>query len=633
MDVTAVSNKIYEELMAGYAAKGLKTPDNKAAELESQGWRVWLSTLFPFWFEEEFSADHIKYWDLRWSVFNRIKNREAVSEEELAALLILGRGLGKSATIEAARIMKGALLNGGYSLMISETEDQAQEHLGNCRFLIEHPDSQLLKYYPQMAIADNATAMKGMPTADRREMFICQNGWILKAKGLEAKMRGLRVGNQRPDDISLDDIDDVNDSVMRSMNKERIIGASILPVLPRGDGTIDVGQNIILEHGVVNRVYLGKTDILTERTIIGPSPAFTHLDISSEFDATGKVKHTILDASIASWGGLNIQRAQKFLNNSGEAIFRAEYQNEFDQFKAGRVIPEYDEESQIITWSQFEKVYGVRYIPQHWKSFVGLDVGYSEGMYPHYSAWVFIATAAQNSALPGKAFVYRARAFSGTSIDDQATTIKSEMWEHEKPTQWQMSHERTGEMMTLIQKYQLPFQKFKHYKAEDGVAQWRHVSKRDRSKPHPFHSDVPQDDGTYRIGTPQLYYIVDDDQKLMAKDDKGMRLLREQVPTWEYVPVKLTESGMTQQKPSKMNDDFCDALKCSIAYFLPISTAKTANEKFNDKLAEMELTMEVIQEAPDNERMLRLMTARQDQVNGFLHKQKKSAGGLPWRRN
>lgn len=560
------------------AAKGITVPVNKAAELEKQGWRVWLTTLFPFWFDDEFSADHIKYWELRWGVFHKIRRKESVADHELVALLILGRGLGKSSTIEAARIMKGALLGGGYSLMISETEDQAQEHLGNCRFLIENPDSKLLEYYPEMAIADNATAMKGMPTADRREMFICQNGWILKAKGLAAKMRGLRVGNQRPDDISLDDIDDVNDSLAVSLNKLRLITASILPVLPRGEGTVDVGQNLIGDHSVVNLILTGKTDALTERTEIGPSSAFTVLDIESNVDDTGKLRHKIMPTSIPSWAGLNVQRAQKFLNNSGLETFRAEYQNEFDQFKSGKVVSNYDEKRQIITWSQFQAIYGDRRIPAHWKCDAGLDVGYSEGQYPHYSAWVFVATSAANSALPGKVFVYRSRFFKGTSIDDQADSVKGDMWPDERVQMWKMSHERTGEMMTLNQKHKLPFSKFSHYRPEDGVPQWQHLSRPNRSEPNPFKDDS-QVNGEWAIGDCDFFYIVDDDQEHIPRDDKGHSNLRRQIPNWEYVPVKITDSGQTVQKPSKIDEDGCDALKGVLAYFGPVQTPITTEER------------------------------------------------------
>lgn len=596
-----------DRFLAEKQAEGAVLGNLKAFELEQQGPFVWLMTLFPFWFRSDFSEDQIAFWQLRWSVIQRYKRQQEedqkhnfredkdkvehykrlgiyVSAKESTVFEFWGRGLAKSATIEAARIMYGAILNSGYSLMVSETDDQAQEHLGNCRILIEHPDSKLLEYYPDMAITETADALKGMPTADRKEMFICKNGWILRAKGLAAKMRGLRVGNQRPTEIALDDIDDVNDSLMVSLNKETLVTASILPILDKQRLVIDFGQNLITEHSFATRLFRGKSDALAERTIFGVTNAFVRLDIDTYTDETGKLRHRILPSSIPSWAGLNIDTAQRFLDNSGLQTFRAEYQNEFEQFKSGRVIPEFGDH-QIISWSDFEAVFGERKIPSHWIKKAGLDVGYSEGQHPHYSAWDFFTTSAMNTKYPGLVFCYRSRSFKGMSIDDQAANIQADMWSDESVTTWQMSHERTGEMMTLNQKYGFNFTKFEYYKAEDGVAQWRHLSRSDPEKFNPF---------TGENGCPFLFYIVDDDQKIIPRDDNGMKLLREQVPMWEYVTVKITESGQTQQKPSKTNDDHCDVNKGILALFAPPAKGLTKVERIEAELADKGLAWEEI---------------------------------------
>jgi len=576
---------------------GRVRPSSKAPDLEARGWKTWLMTLFPFWFAEEFSNEHEQYWELYWSVLLAIKRGEVVSNSLLVVLLLLGRGLGKSSVLEAARIMRGAILGYGYSLIVSETEDQAQEHLGNCRILIEHPDSKLVEYYPLMAITDASDATKGLNTADRREMFICKNGYILRAKGLSAKMRGLRIGIYRPDDIAFDDVDDINDSLTLSASKLRVITASILPVQARENVTINVGQNLISSHSVVNQIYTGKSDALADRTVIGVANAFTVLDIESQIDDTGRMRHKILDSSVPSWAGFSVKRAQKFLDNSGLETFYAEYQNEFDQYRSGKVIPEYNEASQLITWSEFAKVYGERRIPQHWQCKAGLDVGYSEGRYPHYSGWTFIATAGLNSPVPNAVFLYRSKSFKGISIDDQAIEVKGEMYPNEKVVTWQMSHERTGEMLTLRQKYNLPFNKFQYYKKEDGVAQWRHLSKCDHTKPNPFKVDFELD-GEYKLGRPQLFYIVDDDQTVFARDDRGHKLFREQVSTWEYVPVKLTENGQTIQQPSKVNDDMLDAFRGILALFGPQAEGLTLDETVEAAMPEQYTIAEMRKRSP-----------------------------------
>jgi len=628
----AIPLEIQQRAMAAAAAAlklGVKPVVDYGTPLEKQGWRVWLLTLFPFWFSEDFSDEHIKYWELHWSAMMRIKRGEDVPNQDLVKMLLLGRGLGKSAIIEAARIMRGSILGRGYSLIISETDDQAQEHLGNCRILIEHPDSRLVEFYPNMAIADNADALKGMPTADRKEMFICKNGYIVRAKGLSAKMRGLRVGIHRPDDLAFDDVDDVNDSLAVSANKLRLITASILPVQARENVTVDVGQNLISEHSVVNQIFKGKTDALADRTVIGVANAFTQLDIESAIDETGKMRHVILETSIPSWKGFNIKRAQKFLDNSGLQTFYAEYQNEFDQFKSGKVISNYNEKAQVITWSQFEQVFGERRIPRHWHCLAGLDIGYSTGQYPHYSAWDFIATAGLNSPLPGSLFLYRSRSFMGISIDDQAVSIQSELYPEEMAMiqSWQMSHERTGEMMTLRQKYALPFNKFHFYKAEDGVAQWKHLSMCDKTKPNPFNDDEELDTG-WNIGKPTLYYIVDDEQEVFAQDDKGLKLFRDQVSTWEYVPVKLTESGQTMQKPAKVNEDHCDVVKSIIAFF----GARAADFSYEEKVeiamhpTLRTVVLDAMPDSPDKASLMQRRLLEEVKVRQELSKPVRSAG-------
>ena len=601
---------------------------DEAAALEAQGWEVWLRTLFPFVFGASFSADHAKFWTHKWNVLQRLKNGEEVPPGDLVTLIVLGRGMGKSTMAEVAALMRAAVVGECYLLYVCSTDDQAREHIANIKFLIEHPDSKLAQYYP--ALSEPREQRKGGADTWNKDTFITKSGAIFRAKGLNSSMRGLRVGTLRPNQIILDDIDDIKDSVAVAQNKLNVIKASILPVVT-DNATIDFPQNLITEHSVMNMIYAGISDALTERTVIGVTKAFTQLDVESIFDESGRIKHTIQQTSVPSWDGFDIKRAQKFLNASGLDTFLAEYQNELSRKKSGKVIPEYNEDVQIITWSEFEKVYGTRTIPLHWKAKAGLDIGYSEGQFPHWSAWVFVATAAENSPLPRKVFVYRSCSFKATSIDDQALAVKPMVME--KVESWQMSHERTGEMMTLKQKYGLPFQKFQNYRAEDGVPQWRHLSRIDRTKPHPFKEDTKDDEGMYRLGDCTLFYIVDDDQRYAPRDDKGHRLLREQVAAWEYVPIRLTATGQTRQKPSKVNDDMCDSLKGVLALFGPRVTTLTEHEKFEQRLEEKGLTPEHLESLSEVDKMA-LIQVRLVEENKFKAKQRKSKERRlnPWRR-
>ena len=83
-----------------------------------------------------------------------------------------------------------------------------------------------------------------------------------------------------------------------------------------------------------------------------------------------------------------------------------------------------------------------------------------------------------------------------------------------------------------------------------------------------------------------MFYIVDDEQIRFAHDDRGMKLLRDQVATWEYVPVKITETGMTAQKPSKVGDDVPDSIKSIVCWFGNEPTELTKEERIIEQMPE-----------------------------------------------
>ena len=416
-----------------------KTP--AAIELEKGDWRGWLMSVFPFAFEDEFSKDHEKFWELFWSLLLRIKKQQeylkfglpcpekyAIGENEWVILLILGRGLGKSATIEASAVMRGAILEGGYCLYICEAQDQAEEHIGNCKILIEHEESRLTEFYPRMAINENAV-IDGMKLKDRTDLFITLCGWICRAKGLNSKLRGLRKGGKRPDDINIDDIDGVNDSVAVSLKKLKQLTSSVIPTQARRFSTIKFGQNLIAETSVQNQILTGKSDALSARTVVGVTNTFEKFieneDYVSYLGEDGRVRWRILQTAVPTWSGVDLASAQKFLNDAGLFTFLAEYQNQFDHEKTEKVFFEYNEERQLIGWDDFERVMGYKYIPQHWNCGVGSDIGYSK---QSLSAWAFVATSAQNSPLPSHYFLYRGLTFCQDSIDDQAERIWEELF-------------------------------------------------------------------------------------------------------------------------------------------------------------------------------------------------------------
>ena len=475
--------------------------------------------------------------------------------------------------------MRGAILGGGYSLYVCEAQDQADEHVGNCKGLLEHPDSKLSNYYPGMVVVDGAT-VEGIKTKDRTDLFITQNGWICRGKGLNSKLRGLRMGNRRPDDIDIDDIDGVNDSLAVSLRKLKQLTSSVIPTQARRHTTIKFGQNLIAEQSVMNMIRSGKVDALASRTTIGVTNTFSYFNYESYTDeADGRLKHRILPDSIPTWAGVDISQAQKFLNDVGLETFLAEYQNEFEHLRNGRVIPEYEDvpgfRPHVIKWSQFRAKFEANRIPAHWQCELGLDIGYTP---EHLTAWSFVATSAANSPLPGKRFRYRGLTYTAPLLDDMAEDVQSKMWLGERLTRQRMSHEKKGERMTLNQKFGFNFQSCKSGKT-DGIPQWRHFLKRDQTRPHPFHEDTQLADGTWAMGEPSWFDIVDDDQFDMPRDDRGLKVHREQVVTWLYAPTPLKDSGMKESLPVKAYEDTNDSTRMITAEWGPGETPLTEKEQ------------------------------------------------------
>src|SRR5262249_15491721 len=152
---------------------------------------------------------------------------------------------------------------------------------------------------------------------------------------------------------------------------------------------------------VANQIYTRRSDVLKRRIVSGPFPAFKGLEVETRQTAEGPVD--VITAGSPTWPDIDLKACEIFLNDSGRPAFLAEYQHDFSASEQGRVIPEYDEALHVITWSEFQAVYGSPYIPEHWRREVGHDVGFTEA---HQSAWTWIATSAMNGPLPGLVFRY-----------------------------------------------------------------------------------------------------------------------------------------------------------------------------------------------------------------------------------
>jgi hypothetical protein len=153
---------------------------------------------------------------------------------------------------------------------------------------------------------------------------------------------------------------------------------------------------------------------------------------------------------------------------------------------------------------------------------------------------------------------------------------------------WNMSHEQKQRCAVYNAVYGLPFNQI-NPGADGGVDELRRHMRVDYKEPHPFKPG--------EMGYAQWFMVVDDDQYYedgagglvtKARDDKGLKLWREQIPKWRRPEPKLLESGyQTDAKPLKINDDTGNSLMMIyVQVGLPSEGQFTLDEKVEIQLPE-----------------------------------------------
>lgn len=553
----------------------------KAEALEKQGWQPWLKTLGPRSFFGSFAKAHKEFWDFYWKITRKRLSGQRLSLAERVFLSILSRGFGKSTNAEWAAIAEGALLGKGFVLYVCGTKELAKAHLESIRERLESPE--ILDYYP--GLANPQVGKFGQQFGWKQDVLVTASGWTVRAVGLNEAVRGVRRGDMRPTLIILDDIDDEEDSPAVIDKKLRRLARAILPTA--GRETVILGaQNLIHRNSVFNQIYTRKSPVLAERQISGPHKAFDDLEI--EFKVTDQGPRYFIKHARPTWKDFDIQSAQEFLNNSGPDNFLAEYQHDFRADHHGRVVHRYSEEANLITWAEFAKVYGFAEIPAHWKKYVGHDWG-STGLERHPSVVSMAAVSAMNSALPGKAFLFKGFTYGEEVLpDDIAIDLCKTVWPDWKEgllpvkrlehwVKWRMSHEAKSERDVYRKKYGLPFRAGAKEKTT-GIAQLNHYFRSDVSQPHPFKEDVYDlTSKTWKFGCPSLFLIVTEEEYHHPQGDAGLARWRDEFLNLEYVPPKLTDEGIKPAHPVKFRDDAFDSFKiCFIELALDVTALSEA---------------------------------------------------------
>ncbi|HWT01180.1 MAG TPA: hypothetical protein VN256_13105 [Pyrinomonadaceae bacterium] len=607
----------------------------QAAELECKGYLAWLQTLGRRTFSKPFASFHFEFWDWYWPVRFKLLRGEVLTPEEMTMLLIWGRGMGKSSHVEWACIAEGALGEGvtdepGFVGYVCDTEALAKGHIQSIRNRLDSP--QVAYYYP--GLSNPRVDKHGYQTAWRQDFLATSSHWGIIPIGLEEGVRGGRLFDLRFTMFVFDDIDSRKDSPAAVEKKMKIISHEILPA-----GTPDtlklVPQNLIHENGFVTQVYTRRSDILSERQESGPYPAFDDLEL--ELDSSSAGRKWKIKSARPTWPSIDLRAASVFLADSGKVAFLAEYQHDLESNKEGRVLRNYNDKLMVIRRSDFQRVYGQRFIPKNWPKRVFHDWSRTKSAY-HANIAGKLTVSNQNTKLPGKLFLFDLMSFEeqtqaddvgkrllesitpfvpGTNqtwaqlIDSSTSRAGLEIYlsdltrliearrnvlagvipplvvpllQENGYTSFVGSHDQNNDALTVYRKvFGLPFAPVNP--GESGGLEWiDHFMLVDKKTRHPFFEDEQLEDGTWKLGCPGMFILLEDEKypypQVSTPDAlHDSDLCRYQFNNWRMRPAKLTEGGLVEHGPMKMNDDFGQGLQMAMVNGPPAPLPLTFGEK------------------------------------------------------
>jgi predicted phage terminase large subunit-like protein len=204
------------------------------------------------------------------------------------------------------------------------TQEQADDHVANVAALLE--SSILATYYP--ALTERAVGKFGNIKGWRRNRLRTASGFTLDALGLDTAARGIKVDDDRPGFIIIDDIDGENDTPLTTEKRIRALTKKVLPAGAQNLAVLAV-QNLVHPDSVFAQLADGRADFLADREMIGPIPAVRDLTYEA------RDGRWIITGGTPTWAGQDLARCQEMVNDFGLEAFLSECQHDVDVLSGG----------------------------------------------------------------------------------------------------------------------------------------------------------------------------------------------------------------------------------------------------------------------------------------------------------
>lgn len=286
--------------------------DDRKRPPERRPWREWLHAKFPKAVSAAFAPRHVRLWEWIEAIRPGKKPRALVA--------ILPRGGGKSSTAELGAVRVGETQTRKFALYVCATQSQANKHVQAIGGRFED--------------LGRARAVNGYGNSLgwRLDLLRVEGGYNVLALGLDAAGRGVKLGDDRPDFIVFDDVDERHDTEETVKKKIATITESIMPA-GSSDAAVLFVQNRIHDNSIASQLANGTADFLLNREVV-EEKAVEGLEIASEALEDGTRRYRIT-AGTATWEGQNLATCEAQLNEWGRAAFMREAQHETAEAEDG----------------------------------------------------------------------------------------------------------------------------------------------------------------------------------------------------------------------------------------------------------------------------------------------------------
>src|SRR3990167_4086599 len=309
---------------------------------------TWRDALFADTFTGRLASYHDIFWDWLWA----LPPSGPGVDGRTCHVELWARGWAKSTNVECGVVALAAKTKRRYGWYISGKQTQADDHLSTVSLRFTSPG--VAHYYPKLAEAKvEYVGERSRQLGWRRRRIWTADGFVVDALGLDSANRGAKLGDQRPDFMIFDDVDEELDSEETIERKIAGLTRRVIPAAAPGCVFL-VAQNLVHPNGIVTQLADGRANFLGNRFLNGPHPAIEGLQYR------GEGTHAVITGGKATWELYGLEVCQRLIEEAGIDSFLAECQHQITYFGN----PRFDREALAYLAEQCTDPVPARLLPE-----------------------------------------------------------------------------------------------------------------------------------------------------------------------------------------------------------------------------------------------------------------------------